>query len=202
VLEVVSHRNGGFENLNVLERNNVVAGLYICDTLTDGLDDTGTLVTKDNGEGTLGVLSGKCVCICRTLVCRSMLGLSSAAYLLGCRLATRRAARRTGMADTGVVDLNADLVGLRWSNLDILNGEVLASFPGDCCLYLCQLQVSLEVLASLSSLLSRVKSQSRELRHPCYARNACVSAGPHAKAAFGDEMFGWELEEGAVLRFR
>lgn len=35
------------------------------------------------------------------------------------------------MTDTSVIDLNADLVGLGGSNLDILNGELLASFPRD-----------------------------------------------------------------------
>lgn len=35
------------------------------------------------------------------------------------------------MADTGVVDLNADFVGFRWSNLDVFDGEVLAGLPGD-----------------------------------------------------------------------
>jgi hypothetical protein len=43
------------------------------------------------------------------------------------------------MADTSVVDLNADLVGLGWSNFDVLNGEVLARFPGNCGLYPYQL---------------------------------------------------------------
>jgi hypothetical protein len=36
------------------------------------------------------------------------------------------------MADTSVVDLDADLVGPGWCNLDVLDGEVLAGFPGDC----------------------------------------------------------------------
>jgi hypothetical protein len=48
--------------------------------------------------------------------------------------------RLTGMADTSVVDLNAHLVCSGWSNLDILNGEVLACFPGDCGLCLSQRQ--------------------------------------------------------------
>lgn len=84
---------------HVLKGNNVVAGLHVCDALTDGLDDTSTLVSEDDGEGTLGVLAGQCVGVC--------------------------------VADTGVVDLNADLVGPGGPNLDILNGEVLAGFPGN-----------------------------------------------------------------------
>jgi hypothetical protein len=35
------------------------------------------------------------------------------------------------MADTSVVDLNADLMGPRRPNLDILDAQVLASLPGD-----------------------------------------------------------------------
>lgn len=52
------------KRLNVLESDNVVARLYVGDALTDRLDDTSTLVTKDDGEGTLGVLAGQCVGIC------------------------------------------------------------------------------------------------------------------------------------------
>lgn len=35
------------------------------------------------------------------------------------------------MADTGVVDLDTDLVGLGGSDLDVLDGQVLAGLPGD-----------------------------------------------------------------------
>jgi hypothetical protein len=44
--------------LDVLERDDVVARLYICNTLADGLDDTSTLVPENDGESTLGILSG------------------------------------------------------------------------------------------------------------------------------------------------
>ena len=37
----------------------MVAGLNIGDSLADGLDDTGALVTQDDGEGTLGILAGE-----------------------------------------------------------------------------------------------------------------------------------------------
>ena len=77
----------------------MVARLHIGDTLTNGLDDTSTLVSEDDGESTLRVLAGQCVGIC--------------------------------VADTGVVDFNADLMGPRGSNLDILDREVLAGFPGN-----------------------------------------------------------------------
>jgi hypothetical protein len=39
----------------------VVTGLDVGDALANGLDDTGTLVSKDNGESTLGILAGECV---------------------------------------------------------------------------------------------------------------------------------------------
>lgn len=77
----------------------MVTGLHIRDTLTNRLDNTGTLVSKNDGEGTLGVLARQCVGI--------------------------------GMAHTGIVDLNADFVGSGHANLDVLDGEVLAGFPGD-----------------------------------------------------------------------
>lgn len=34
------------------------------------------------------------------------------------------------MTDTGVVDLNADLMFFRRSNFDVFDGKVLAGFPG------------------------------------------------------------------------
>lgn len=37
----------------------------------------------------------------------------------------------TGVANTSVVNLDADLVGLRWGYFDVLEGEILASLPGD-----------------------------------------------------------------------
>jgi len=77
----------------------VITGLYVCDSLTNGLDNTSTLVPEDDRESTLGVLSGQRVGIC--------------------------------VADTGVIDLNADLVGPGWEDFDILNGKVLAGFPGN-----------------------------------------------------------------------
>lgn len=77
----------------------MVTRLHVCDALTHGFNDTSTLVSEDDGEGTLRVLARQCVGIC--------------------------------VADTGVVDLNADLVGLGGCDLDILNGEVLAGFPGN-----------------------------------------------------------------------
>jgi hypothetical protein len=40
----------------------------------------------------------------------------------------------TGVADTGVVNLDAHLVGLGRSNLDVLDGQGLTSSPGNCSL--------------------------------------------------------------------
>jgi hypothetical protein len=44
-----------------VESDDVVAGLDVGDALADRLDVTGTLVPENDGEGTLGVLSGECV---------------------------------------------------------------------------------------------------------------------------------------------
>ena len=93
----VSRKRGSSGYL--LESNDVVARLHVCDALTNRLHDAGTLMSENNGEGTLGVLT--------------------------------RQREGIGMAHAGVVDLNADFVGLGDADLDILNGEVLAGFPGD-----------------------------------------------------------------------
>jgi hypothetical protein len=47
-----------------LERNNVVAGLHVGDAFTDRLYDACALMTKNDGEGALGILSGEGVGIC------------------------------------------------------------------------------------------------------------------------------------------
>jgi hypothetical protein len=44
---------------NILQSDDVVAGLDRSHTLADGLDDTGTLVSQDDGESTLGILAGE-----------------------------------------------------------------------------------------------------------------------------------------------
>jgi hypothetical protein len=38
---------------------------------------------------------------------------------------------RTCVADSSVVNLDADFVGLWWGYFDVFDGEVLAGFPGD-----------------------------------------------------------------------
>ena len=45
--------------VSLLESDDVVAGLHVGNALTNRLDNAGTLVTEDNGEGALGVLAGK-----------------------------------------------------------------------------------------------------------------------------------------------
>jgi hypothetical protein len=70
---------------------------------------------------------------------------------------------RTGMADTGVVYLDADLVCLWWCDLDVFNGEVLAGFPGDCGLCVCQCRFFSASLSAVSSSSLRASSTFREL---------------------------------------
>ena len=81
----------------------MITRLHVGNSLTNRLDVTGTLMTKDNGESTLGVLARECVCV--------------------------------GMADTSVVDLDTDFVGSGRKDLNLLDGEVLAGFPGNCSLW-------------------------------------------------------------------
>ena len=51
------------EHENILERNNVVSDLHVGNTLSNGLNNAGTLVPQNNGEGAFGILSGQRVCI-------------------------------------------------------------------------------------------------------------------------------------------
>lgn len=39
----------------------MIAWLHVRDPLPDGLDDAGTLVSKDDREGSLGILARECV---------------------------------------------------------------------------------------------------------------------------------------------
>jgi hypothetical protein len=101
------------------------------------------------------------------------------------------------MADTGVVDLNADFVRLGWRNFDILNGEVLAGLPGDCGLCSCQPRL----FHTLRSCRHFDRCSLQMNSHPCgLAHGLRVQvAGPHAKASVGRNM-EWELERRALLR--
>jgi hypothetical protein len=101
---------------SLLESDDIVARLDRGHALTHGLDNTSTLMSQDDWESTFGVLARECVCIC---------SFHQPVFLrvVGCL--------RTRMADTRVMNLNADLVGLGWCDLDVLDAEVLASFPGD-----------------------------------------------------------------------
>lgn len=85
--------------VHLLKCNDVVTRLHVGDALSHRLDDAGTFVTQDNGEGSLGVLAGQRVRIC--------------------------------VADTCVVNLDTDLMGPGRSDLDVLDGKVLAGFPGN-----------------------------------------------------------------------
>lgn len=48
---------------DILESYHMVSRLHGCNTFTDGLDDSGTFVSENDGKGTLGVLSRQGVCI-------------------------------------------------------------------------------------------------------------------------------------------
>lgn len=102
----------------ILEADDGVAGLDVGDALTNRLDDAGALVSEDNGESALGILARERVGVCYCSAIVPIQGDSCRALL-------------TRVANTGIVNLNADLVGLGGSDLDILNGQVLAGLPGD-----------------------------------------------------------------------
>lgn len=70
-------------------------------------------MSKDNGESSFGVFSGKGVGICP------------------CQQPSqpREVFELTCVADSGVMDLDANLVSLGRSNLNIFNGEGLSGIP-------------------------------------------------------------------------
>ena len=47
--------------MNLLESDNIVSGLHVGHSFAHGLDDTGALMTEDDGEGSLRIFPGKCV---------------------------------------------------------------------------------------------------------------------------------------------
>jgi hypothetical protein len=57
----------------LLESNNVVSWLDRCDALADRLYNSSSLMSKHDGEGSLGILSGECVRICSLGQTRSRL---------------------------------------------------------------------------------------------------------------------------------
>lgn len=74
VLEDVSVKSHFGHKVIILESYDMISWLNRSNTLTNGLDNTSSLVSKDNWESTLGVFSGQSVCI---------YGLSDL-YLLNC----------------------------------------------------------------------------------------------------------------------
>jgi hypothetical protein len=106
---------------HLLKSDHIVTGLDIGHALSNRLDHASTFVAKNDGESSLGVLSGESVCIWER-------GVSSKKKN-GPTWGELRP--RTSVADTSVVDLNADFVGLGRRNLDVLDGQRLASCPCD-----------------------------------------------------------------------
>jgi hypothetical protein len=85
---------------DALESYNVISWLDGCDALTNRLNDSSSLMTQHDGESSLGVLAGKCVCIC--------------------------------VADSRVMDFDADFVGSGRGYFDGLDAEVFSCFPCNC----------------------------------------------------------------------
>lgn len=78
------------------------------------------------------------------------------------------------MADTSVVNLNTDFVGLRRCNLDLLNAQVFAGLPGDGGLALDGLFVT---KVSLVLELSLTFQSCRELPLPAHPRGKSSERG-------------------------
>ena len=121
---------------DVLESHDMVAHLDVGHALADRLDDARALVSQDDGEGTLGVLAGECVGICGrrvVLVLYSCVHVVRSGPIRSSPVQFRllQSGLRTCVADAGVVDLDAHLVGPRRQYLDVLVAELLAGAPGD-----------------------------------------------------------------------
>ena len=76
------------------------------------------------------------------------------------------------MADTSVVDLDTNFMRLGWCDLDILNAEVLAGFPGNCCLYPVSACSSLVVVARV--ILLGLDSRFRALHQYPFRSAQCL----------------------------
>lgn len=50
--------------VNLLQCDDMITWLHVGDAFADRLNDTGSLVSEDNGKGTLWVLAGEGVCVC------------------------------------------------------------------------------------------------------------------------------------------
>lgn len=98
----------------------MVAGLHVGDALTNGLDDASAFVSENDGEVALGVLARERIGIYKLVSVFSL----PPAHASG-------SSHLTCVANASVVNLDADLVGLGGSNLDVLNREALAGFPGN-----------------------------------------------------------------------
>lgn len=102
----------------ILESNNVVTRLDVCDTFSDGLDNTSALVSQNDGEGAFGIFAGQGISIWESSVC----------------ILDIRREINTCVADTRVVDFNSHFMCFWRRNLYIFNGEIFTSLPGDCSL--------------------------------------------------------------------
>jgi hypothetical protein len=116
---------------DILKRDNVISRLDRGDPLANRFYDSSTLMAENDWECSLGVLSRQSIRICRG----NQLSQSQSVRKW-CK------SRRTGMADTGVVDFNSDFVGFWRGNFDILDGEIFACLPSNCRLYEISVTVS------------------------------------------------------------
>lgn len=97
------------------------------------------------------------------------------------------------MADTRVVDLDADFVGAGRQDLDLLNGEVLAGFPGHSGLFFRQRGGSWACWEQLVSSCADFKTRSllsASIR--TITRVAALTADPHAKSCNRRRSLGAE----------
>lgn len=101
----------------------MITWLYIGDAFADRLDDTGSLVSEDNGKGTLRIFAGEGIRVCTV----------RSATIFPFQNSTSQeddASVLTCVTNSSVVYLNANLMSLWRSNFNGLEAQVFAGLPG------------------------------------------------------------------------
>jgi hypothetical protein len=110
----------------------MIPRLHARNPFANRLDDPSAFVTKHNGERALGVFAGERVSICtRSHPSATLTHSCHHAAKTTTGQGTSKAEEVTGMTNSGVVNLDADFVGPRRLDFDILNDEILPGLPGD-----------------------------------------------------------------------
>lgn len=119
--------------VNLLQCDYMITWLHIGDAFADRFNDTGSLVSEDNGKGTFWVLARESVRVCVPVSIKSFFCFSgnTASGIPPVRGAVADGeVLLTCMANSSVVNLNANLMSLWGSDLDGLKAQIFTCLPG------------------------------------------------------------------------